>query len=49
MYSGTVIKPYWGFEVGDRIYLREKISHSNGVLIYIRPRTYHHCCHCMGY
>jgi len=24
MYSGTVIKPYWGFEVGDRIYLREK-------------------------
>lgn len=19
MYSGTVIKPYWGFEVGERI------------------------------
>lgn len=23
MYSGIVIKPYWGFKVGDRIYLRE--------------------------
>lgn len=23
MYSGIVVKPYWGFKVGDRIYLRE--------------------------
>ena len=23
MYSGTVIKPYWGFEVGERIYIKE--------------------------
>ena len=23
MYSGTVIKPYWGFEVGERIYVKE--------------------------
>lgn len=23
MYSGTVIKPYWGFEVGEKIYIRE--------------------------
>ena len=22
MYSGTVIKPYWGFEVGECIYLK---------------------------
>ena len=21
MYSGIVVKPYWGFKVGDRIYL----------------------------
>lgn len=23
MYSGTIIKPYWGFEVGERIYVKE--------------------------
>lgn len=23
MYSGTVMKPYWGFKVGDKIYFRE--------------------------
>lgn len=23
MYSGTVVKPYCGFKVGDKIYLRE--------------------------
>lgn len=23
MYSGTVIKPYWGFKVGEKIYIRE--------------------------
>lgn len=23
MYSGTVIKPYWGFKVGECIYLKE--------------------------
>lgn len=23
MHSGTVIKPYWGFKVGDKIYLKE--------------------------
>lgn len=23
MYKGTVIKPYWGFKVGDRIYITE--------------------------
>lgn len=23
MYSGTVIKPYWDFEVGERIYVKE--------------------------
>ena len=23
MYSGTVVKPYWGFKVGDKTYLRE--------------------------
>ena len=23
MYSGTVVKPYWGFEIGDRIYLKK--------------------------
>lgn len=23
MYSGTVIKPYWGFKVGEKIYIKE--------------------------
>lgn len=23
MYSGTVIKPYWGFGVGEKIYIKE--------------------------
>ena len=23
MHSGTVMKPYWGFKVGDKIYFRE--------------------------
>lgn len=23
MYSGTVIKPYWGFKVGEKIYIEE--------------------------
>lgn len=23
MKKGTVIKPYWGFEIGDTIYIRE--------------------------
>lgn len=23
MYSGTVIKSYWGFEIGENIYIKE--------------------------
>ena len=23
MYSGTVIKTYWGFKIGEKIYIRE--------------------------
>lgn len=42
MYSGTVIKPYWSFEVGEKYILKNQILCSDGARIFTGQKNWIH-------